>query len=346
VTSARERPTLEEVARRAGVSRATVSRVVNGSTTVAPPIQEAVRRAVRELGYVPNLAARTLVTQRTDSIALVLPETATRVFSDDPLFPGIVRGVSQELEAADRQLVLMMAGSAASHDRIERYAMGRHVDGVMFASMHGMDPLPGALARIGMPAVCSGRPLAFAPAEPSGIGRAVVPYVDIDHVSGVTNAVRHLLDAGRQRIATIAGPQDMVAGIERLAGYREVLRGSDRRSIVAVGDFTRESGAVAMRHLLNDDPALDAVFVASDLMADGALRTLREAGRRVPDDVAVIGFDDAEFARYTDPPLTTVRQPIIEIGREMVRLLLRLAEGEPVEDALILPTHLVVRDSA
>ncbi|BCB87292.1 LacI family DNA-binding transcriptional regulator [Phytohabitans suffuscus] len=335
MTSARERPTLEEVARRAGVSRATVSRVVNGSTTVAPPIQEAVRRAVRELGYVPNLAARTLVTQRTDSIALVLPETATRVFSDDPLFPGIVRGVSQELEAADRQLVLMMAGSAASHDRIERYAMGRHVDGVMFASMHGMDPLPGALARIGMPAVCSGRPL----------GRPAVPYVDIDHVAGVASAVRHLLDAGRQRIATIAGPQDMVAGIERLAGYREALRDSHRRSIVAVGDFTRESGAIAMRHLLDDDPKLDAVFVASDLMADGALRTLREVGRRVPADVAVIGFDDAEFARYTDPPLTTVRQPIIEIGREMVRLLLRLAEGEPVEEALILPTHLVVRDS-
>jgi len=336
VTTARERPTLEEVARRAGVSRATVSRVVNGSTTVAPPIQEAVRRAVRELGYVPNLAARTLVTQRTDSIALVLPETATRVFSDDPLFPGIVRGVSQELEAADRQLVLMMAGSAASHDRIERYAMGRHVDGVMFASMHGMDPLPGALARIGMPAVCSGRPL----------GRPGVPYVDIDHISGVTSAVRHLLDSGRRRIATIAGPQDMVAGIERLAGYRQALRESQRRSIVAVGDFTRESGAAAMRHLLEDDPALDAVFVASDLMADGALRTLREAGRRVPDDVAVIGFDDADFARYTDPPLTTVRQPIIEIGREMVRLLLRLADGEPVEDALILPTHLVLRDSA
>ena len=336
MTTARERPTLEEVARRAGVSRATVSRVVNGSTTVAPPIQEAVRRAVRELGYVPNLAARTLVTQRTDSIALVLPETATRVFSDDPLFPGIVRGVSQELEAADRQLVLMMAGSAASHDRIERYAMGRHVDGVMFASMHGMDPLPGALARIGMPAVCSGRPL----------GRPGVPYVDIDHISGVTSAVRHLLDSGRRRIATIAGPQDMVAGIERLAGYRQALRESQRRSIVAVGDFTRESGAAAMRHLLEDDPALDAVFVASDLMADGALRTLREAGRRVPDDVAVIGFDDADFARYTDPPLTTVRQPIIEIGREMVRLLLRLADGEPVEDALILPTHLVLRDSA
>jgi DNA-binding LacI/PurR family transcriptional regulator len=338
MTIARERPTLEAVARRAGVSRATVSRVVNGSTTVAEPIQEAVRQAVRELGYVPNLAARSLVTQRTDSIALILPESATRVFSDDQFFPGIVRGVSQELEAADKQLVLIMAGSAASYDRVERYTTGRHVDGVMFASMHGVDPLPGTLARIGIPVVCSGRPM--------GRSTPPVPYVDVDSVGGAAQAVRHLLDAGRQRIATIAGPQDMVAGVDRLAGYRNELKGSRRRSIVANGDFTRESGAVAMRQLLEDDPALDAVFVASDLMAHGALRTLREAGRRVPDDVAVVGFDDVEIARYTDPPLTTVRQPIIDIGREMVRQLLRIAQGEDVEEALILPTELVVRQSA
>jgi len=338
MTIARERPTLEAVARRAGVSRATVSRVVNGSTTVAEPIQEAVRQAVRELGYVPNLAARSLVTQRTDSIALILPESATRVFSDDQFFPGIVRGVSQELEAADKQLVLIMAGSAASYDRVERYTTGRHVDGVMFASIHGVDPLPGTLARIGIPVVCSGRPM--------GRGTPPVPYVDVDSVGGAAMAVRHLLDAGRQRIATIAGPQDMVAGIDRLAGYRNELKGSPRRSIVANGDFTRESGAVAMRQLLEDDPSLDAVFVASDLMAHGALRTLREAGRRVPDDVAVVGFDDVEIARYTDPPLTTVRQPIIDIGREMVRQLLRIARGEDVEEALILSTELVIRETA
>src|SRR3954462_87336 len=113
----RERPTLEAVARRAGVSRATVSRVVNGSTSVAVAIRDAVNRAVEELGYVPNQAARSLVTQRTESIALILPETANRVFSDDLFFPAVIRGVSQELEAADKQLVLMMAGSAASHDR-------------------------------------------------------------------------------------------------------------------------------------------------------------------------------------------------------------------------------------
>src|SRR6185312_1533664 len=167
----RERPTLEAVARRAGVSRATVSRVVNGSTTVAVKIRDAVNEAVQELGYVPNQAARSLVTQRTESIALILPETASRVFSDDMFFPAVIRGVSAELEAADKQLVLMMAGSAASHDRVERYAVAGHVDGVMFASVHGVDPLPGTLAKMGIPVVCSGRPMAPL-AGP-------VPYVDV-----------------------------------------------------------------------------------------------------------------------------------------------------------------------
>ncbi|GAA2195864.1 LacI family DNA-binding transcriptional regulator [Micromonospora lupini] len=331
-----QRPTLEAVAARAGVSRATVSRVVNGSTTVAEPIREAVNRAVAELGYVPNLAARSLVTQRTDSIALVMPEAATRVFSDDQVFPGIIRGVSQELEAADKQLVLMLAGSPAGHQRVERYTTGRHVDGVLFASLHGADPLPGTLARLGIPVVVSGRPLGDAP----------VPYVDVDHVGGVTAAVRHLIDGGRRRIATIAGPQDMVAGIERLIGYRETVAAAGLPELIAVGDFTRESGAAAMDRLLTDHPDLDGVFAASDLMAHAALRTLRAAGRRVPEDVAVIGFDDIETAAYTEPPLTTVRQPIVELGRRMTQQLLRLAAGETIEPAVMLPTELVFRASA
>jgi DNA-binding LacI/PurR family transcriptional regulator len=332
----RERPTLESVASRAGVSRATASRVVNGSPTVAPHIREAVLRAVADLGYVPNQAARSLVTQRTNSIALVLTESAGRVFSDDPYFPTIIQGVSQELDAAGKQLVLMMVNSTAGHDRVEQFTTGGHVDGVMVASMHGADPLPTTLARMGIPVVVNGRPM----------GRIGVPYVDVANEGGARLAVRHLLAAGRRRIATIAGPQDMVAGVDRLNGYRAELRDSDRRSIIAVGDFTRESGITAMRQLLADDPALDAVFVASDLMAEGALRALRQAGRRVPDDVAVIGFDDNEIARYTEPPLTTVRQPIIDIGRTMARQLLRIADGEAVEAATVLPTELVVRESA
>ncbi|MBO4274281.1 LacI family DNA-binding transcriptional regulator [Microbispora triticiradicis] len=330
-----KRPTLEAVAARAGVSRATVSRVVNGQLTVTPQIRDAVMRAVDELGYVPNSAARSLVTQRTDSVALVVSEPPTRVFSEDPMFSTVIRSASLELEAADRQVVLMLAGSPKSHARIERYVAGGHVDGVMLISMHGADPLPVALARMGVPVVSYGRPAVPVP----------LPYVDNDNVGGAEKAVRHLLDSGRRRIATIAGPQDMIGGQDRLTGYRDALRDSDRRSIVAVGDFTRQSGAVAMRHLLQDDPHLDAVFVANDLMAIGALQALRQAGRRVPDDVAVVGFDDIEAARYTEPPLTTIRHPVSEQAAAMVRLLLDLLRGGPAT-SVVLPTELVVRDSA
>ncbi|WP_066932654.1 LacI family DNA-binding transcriptional regulator [Microtetraspora fusca] len=330
-----KRPTLEAVAARAGVSRATVSRVVNGQATVTPQIREAVLRAVDELGYVPNSAARSLVTQRTDSIALVVSEPPTRVFSEDPMFSTVIRSASLELEAADRQVVLMLAGSAKSHARIERYIAGGHVDGVMLISMHGADPLPAAISRMSVPIVSYGRPAVPVP----------LPYVDNDNVGGAEKAVRHLLERGRRRIATIAGPQDMIGGQDRLAGYRNVLRESDRRSIVAVGDFTRESGAVAMRQLLRDDPDLDAVFVANDLMAVGALQSLRQAGRRVPDDVAVVGFDDIEAAKFTEPPLTTIRHPFTEQAAAMVKLLLGLFEGGPT-DPVILPTELVVRESA
>jgi DNA-binding LacI/PurR family transcriptional regulator len=334
----RERPTLEAVARRAGVSRATVSRVVNGSTTVAETIREAVNQAVEELGYVPNQAARSLATQRTDSIALILPEAASRVFSDDQFFASIVWGVSAELEAADKQLVLMMAGSTASHDRVERYAMAGHVDGVLFASIHGADPLPGALARLGIPVVCSGRPL-----EPAS--DTVVPYVDVDHSQGIAAAMSRLLEQGRRRIATIAGPQDMVAGQERLAAYRAAVPEEYRSPVVPVGAFTRDSGADAMRRLLAEDPAVDAVFCASDLMAHGAIGVLTRSGRRVPEDVAVIGFDDIEISTYSDPALTTVRQPSAEIGRTMARHLLRLIKGEDVPPSTVLPTELVIRAS-
>ncbi|MEU4233016.1 LacI family DNA-binding transcriptional regulator [Nonomuraea sp. NPDC026600] len=329
------RPTLEAVAARAGVSRATASRVVNGQTTVAPDIRDAVLRAIDELGYLPNPAARSLVTQRTDSIALVVSEPPTRVFSDDPMFATAIRSASVELEAADKQVVLMLASSAKSHARVERYIAGGHVDGVMLISMHGADPLPTALSRLRVPVVSYGRP-----AVPIDI-----PYVDNDNVGGAESAVRHLVESGRRRIATIAGPQDMIGGQDRLTGYRNILRDSDRRSIVAVGDFTRESGAVAMRQLLGDDPGLDAVFVANDLMAVGALQSLRLAGRRVPDDVAVVGFDDIEAAKYTEPPLTTVRHPVADQAAAMVQLLLGLFTGGSAEP-IILPTELVVRESA
>jgi DNA-binding LacI/PurR family transcriptional regulator len=326
-------PTLEEVAALAGVSRATVSRVVNGSPKVSPEAKAAVDQAVAELGYVPNRAARSLVTRRSDSVGLVVSEPEALVFSD-PFFAGIVRGVSAELSDTDIQLVLVMAQTNGQRKRLERYLANGHVDGVLLVSLHGDDPLPAATVEAGVPAVLVGRPV-----QPLGLS-----WADADNRGGAQAAVSYLLAQGRRRVATITGPLDMSAGSDRLAGYTAAL--GDREPLVAHGDFSEESGVAAMAALLEREPALDAVFAASDLMAAGALRALRAAGRRVPGDVAVIGFDDAITARQTDPELTTVRQPVLELGREVTRRLLAQLAGAPAGDSVVLPTELVTRDSA
>ncbi|WP_407916836.1 LacI family DNA-binding transcriptional regulator [Kitasatospora sp. NE20-6] len=331
----RHRPTLEDVAELAGVSRATASRVVSGSHPVSERRRSAVMRAVADLQYVPNQAARSLVTHRTGCYALVLPEGMSRVFSEG-FFPTLIRGATEELEASDEQLVILLAGSAAGRRRIEQYARAGHVDGVVLASLHGPDPLPEFLARTGVPVVCSERP----------VHGPELPYVAVDNAGGATSAVRYLRALGRTRIATVAGPSDMPAGIERLAAYRREAARARCRPLVAEGDFTVEGGRAAMARLLKEEPRIDAVFAASDQMAVGALDTLRRAGRRVPEDVAVVGFDDVDCARQCDPPLTTVRQPIDELGRQLIRSVQRLAAGEPAAPALVLPTGLVVRGSA
>ena len=332
----RARPTLEQVAELSGFSRATVSRVVNGTRRVAPEIQEVVQKAIAELHYVPNPAARSLATQRTDCYAFVITEAESRFFSDDEFFPRLVKGLADELERSGKQLILMLAHDPSSYARIEKYALAGHLDGVILGSMHGADPLPRELARVGVPVVVSGRPL----------GEHDVPYVDVDHRSAVREAVNYLLDSGRRSIATIAGPQDMVGGIERLDGYREALKAAQMLPVTAYGDFTRASGAQAMRELLDHETRIDAVFVASDLMADGAMRVIREAGLRIPEDIAVVGFDDIELAPFSEPPLTTVHQPVAELGAELARKVMALQAGKEVEKATIVPTRLVRRASA
>jgi DNA-binding LacI/PurR family transcriptional regulator len=343
------RPTLEEVARHAGVSRATVSRVVNGSPTVDPRLREIVDRAVAELGYVPNQAARTLMTSRTDTVALVVAEPDTRVFGD-PFFSGIIRGVSQELAASGLQLLLMMAQSHDDLAHIEKYLLSRHVDGALLISEHADDRLPRALVGAGVPLVIGGRPLQSATAT---------AYVDNDNAGGARLAAEHLRSLGRSRITTVAGPVDMSAGVDRLAGFRKGLGRGFRTRYVEHGDFQQAGGAAAMARLLDRVPDLDAVFVASDLMALGALSELRRRGRRVPDDVAVVGFDDIAMAALAEPPLTTLRQRTVDQGRLMVRLYLArhradllvadpdgTLPGVADTDRVVLPVELVVRDSA
>jgi DNA-binding LacI/PurR family transcriptional regulator len=331
-------PTLEQVAAYAGVGRGTVSRVINGSPQVAEHTRDAVRQAIEELGYVPNRAARALVTRRTDTVALLISESEDRIFGE-PFFAGIVRGVSATITASSRQLLLAMAQSADGHSRLEDYLTGQHVDGVLLLSLHGDDPLPDHLLARGLPVVLGGRPAGW-----SG-GR----YVDIDNRAGAQAATEHLLGRGRRRIATITGPPDMSAGLERLEGYRAGLVEAGAAAdpaLVAVGDFSEDTGVRGMRELLDRAPDLDAVFAASDPMAVGALTVLREAGRRVPGDVAVVGFDNSQVAQHSDPPLTSVHQPAEQMGQEMAKLLIAQMDGMArPDDSVILPTELVVRQS-
>jgi DNA-binding LacI/PurR family transcriptional regulator len=331
--------TLEQVARVAGVSRATVSRVVNGNPKVGPDVRRSVERAVDRLGYVPNPAARSLVTRKSQSIALVIAEPAGRVF-EDPFFPRLLHGIGAALSSRELQLVLLMPQSPHEERRAERYLTAGHVDGALLVSLHGNDPLPKAVAGRGIPVVVGGRP-------PLG---TEVSYVDVDNVQGARSAVEHLIATGRRNVATIAGPADMSAGIDRLAGYHQALDAAGRQrdgGLETTGDFSQTGGAEAMRRILAARPDVDAVFAASDLMAAGAIQVLRAAGRRVPEDVAVVGFDDSSIARTTDPLLTSVRQPIEEMGREMVRLLLEhTAVPGSVPRKVILATQLMRRRSS
>jgi DNA-binding LacI/PurR family transcriptional regulator len=351
VTSQRTRPTLDEVAARAGVGRGTVSRVINGSPQVSQSARVAVQTAIDELGYVPNRAARALVTRRTDSVALVVSESQERVFGE-PFFAGIVRGVSSALAETQLQLWLAMVQSAPERRGVAHHLNDQHVDGVMLLSLHDEDPLPGLLCERGVPTVLGGRPAHMLVAENDFFGTVPrdhgICFVDNDNEGGSRAAVEYLLGQGRQRIAVIAGPQDIGAGMTRLRGYRQALRNAGRaidERLVAYGDFGETSGAEAMQRLLWSCPDLDAVLAASDLMAAGAIRTLREHGKHVPGSVAVVGFDDSPVARQTQPPLTTVHQSVEGMGREMVRLLLARIAGVQAHST-VLDTHLVVRESA
>jgi DNA-binding LacI/PurR family transcriptional regulator len=333
------KPTLEEVARLAAVSTATVSRVVNGSPKVRPDTRRAVEEAIAALGYVPNRAARTLVTRRTDTIALVVSESESRVFSD-PFFPAIVEGISTAIADTDLQLLLLLAQGEREHTKVERYLRHGHVDGVILMSLHGEDPLPAALTEAGVPTVLSGRPR---PGEQ-------LPYVDTDNRGGARAATSHLLSLGRTNVATITGPLDMTVGIDRFDGYADALAEHGlaiRDGLVAHGDFGKESGARALTRLLERHPDVDGVFVANDPMAIGALEALQALGRRVPEDVAVVGFDDVAAAATTEPPLTTMRQPLAEMTSALAELLLRRMSGAAAEDeAVVFATELVRRRSA
>lgn len=327
--------TLDEVASRAGVSRAAASRAVNNAPDVSRAKRDAVAKAVRELGYIPNPTARALATNRVGAIILAISNDDPALFAD-PFFARIVVGVNTAIEQTDLALILIIANSTHGRARLERALRSRRADGVLLMALQGDDPLNDLIADAHVPVVIGGRPLHGDPEW----------YVDADNHGGARTATEHLIASGRRRVATITGPLNTQVAVARFQSFREALAVVGRSAHRYVhADFTEQGGVEAMTTLLAEHPDLDAVFAANDNMAAGALRVLRQAGRRVPEDVAVVGFDDLGIAQHTHPTLTSVHQPIQGLGYEMARMLMTvIAGGRP--SPLILPTRLIVRESA
>jgi DNA-binding LacI/PurR family transcriptional regulator len=306
--------TLDQVAHVAGVSRTTAHRVLTSDPRVSHSTRRTVEQVANKLGYVPNQAGRALATGRSDAVALVVFEPTSLLFGD-PFISRLTRGLGDVISARDKQLILLAPQTASDADRVERYVAAGHVDGALLVSLPSSHPLPERLTARGIPLVIGGRP-----SQPDRFS-----HVDVDNVAGAAHAVAHLAAGGRRTIATIAGRRDVPAGQDRLRGYQDGLMAAGLppdEALIETGDFTLDGSYRAMRLLLIKRPDLDAVFAASDLMAVGVLQALTEAGRRVPGDVAVVGYDDDPMAVSMQPPLTSVRQPIEEMGREMARMLM------------------------
>jgi DNA-binding LacI/PurR family transcriptional regulator len=342
-------PTLEDVARAAGVSRATVSRVVNGAPKVSAEVQRVVQDAIAAVGYVPNQAARQLITGRSGVIALVMSiiaapgtggdsaaEPQDRVFGD-PFFGRIVAGVLGYLRPRGVYPLLMLAEDEASRRQVLDHLRRGGADGALAVSIDPADPLPGLLTDAGLRAVFFARPEQPVPAD----------YVDLAHQDGGRLAAERLLATGRRSVAAIAGPLELHAGRARIDGFCETMARNGIAYVpVVAGNFTQESGERAMRELLERDPDLDGVFASNDLMALGAVHVLHQFGRQVPEDVAVIGFDDSSAAVASRPRLTTVRQPVESMAARMARMLMeRLDDPALAPRAVIFDPQLVVRDS-
>jgi LacI family transcriptional regulator len=329
--------TLEDIALKAGVSRSTVSRVVNNHPNVSDDVRKRVQEVIKSTGYHPNLAARALASHRSWMIGLILPQSVSFFFTD-PYYPHLTQGIAKACNQNDYTLALFLVGNKDDEEKIYSRATRKGLlDGILVQSGHHGDHLIDRLVKPDVPLVVAGRPF----------HTNHVSYVNIDNVSAAYNAVNHLIRLGYRRIGTIAGPSESTVGIDRLEGYRKALveRGrSVEESLIVEGDFTEAGGYYAMQKLLPAKP--DAVFGASDLMVIGAMRAVRDAGQRIPEEVAFVGFDDLPHARLPDPQLTTVRQPIAQLGIKAVEILIDLINnGTEPPRRVILDTELIIRGS-
>lgn len=319
----------------AGVSHGTVSRVINGGHWVSPEARAAVEEAIRTTGYTVSHAARSLATGRANSVAFLLTEPQHLLFND-PTFALLLRGATEALAQRGMTLVLLVADTPLERANVENYVRAGHVDGVLLISSHESNPLLASLIAAGVPTVCTGVPLG----DP-----VAVPTVSVNEEASAREMTRYLIGRGYRRIGVITGPNDTPGGRHRLVGFRAEMGDRFDPELVVQDVYSSEAGAAAMMTLLERAPDIDAVFAASDVMAAGAVSALRRAGKRVPEDVAVAGFDDSGLAETTEPPLTTMRQPWTQISTLMVDMLLDVIRGER-PDSVVLPTALVVRESA
>lgn len=330
------RATIFDVAAEANVSRGTVSRMLNGEPYVSDSAREAIEKAIAKVGYVRNMAARNLATQRSKAIALIVHEPHS-VFLEDPNIGAILLGTNERLSEADYQLVCLIIGSDRDSTRIADYLRGGFVDGAVIVSAREHDPIADAIAHIGLPAVFVGHP----ESAPD------MNYVGIDNRSAARDITRELLATGRKRVGMIAAALDRDSGSERLAGFRDAMGDAfDESLVVDFPLYSRTSGVEGMKALLERAGDIDGVFAASDAVAAGAMDVLRESGRAVPGDVGIVGFDDSDWAMRCQPQLSTVRQPADLLGREAASMVLDLVNGvTPETVGRILPTEIKLRGS-
>lgn len=330
--------TLEEVARQAGVSRATASRVLSGNTKVSLQARQAVEKAVQDLDYAADLTPRRRAPRKYNCVGVVITEPTTKLFGNF-FFAPLLTGIYEALAEQSLLLVLVTPRTVRDTELAQAYLTGGHVDGVILVSLHGDNPLPNKLMEAGVPIVVCGR-------LPKGIEAGLV---DCDNPRAGALAVNHLLSLGRRKIAMISGNLDMPSAVDRLTGYRDALTSAGIEldpTFEEVADYLPDRAHMAMERLLLNHPDVDGVFAASDQMAAAAVRVLHQARKRVPEDVAVVGFDDSPTARSTHPPLTSVRQPVEEMGRETVAVLVReMVEPDETPRQVIFAPELVVRES-